>query len=68
MERQYKLLIVDNDNNILTTYRDSFTKLGFIVNTAQDGKEGLDKLRIDEFDIAIVEIQPKMVMKEIADR
>jgi len=67
MERQYKLLIVDDDNNILTTYRDSFTKPGFIVNTAQDGKEGLDKLRIDEFDIAIVDIKmPKMNGIELA--
>jgi DNA-binding response OmpR family regulator len=67
MERQYKLLIVDDDNDILTTYRDSFVKQGFIVDTAQDGKEGLDKLRLDEFDIVIVDIKmPEMNGIELA--
>lgn len=45
MERQYKLLIVDDENDILTNYQHSFAKPGFIVDTAQDGEQGLEKLR-----------------------
>jgi len=61
MERKYKLLIVDDDNNILTTFQDYFTQQGFIVDTASDGITGLEKLRADEFDVALVEIKiPKM--------
>ncbi|RKZ41489.1 MAG: hypothetical protein DRQ49_04905 [Gammaproteobacteria bacterium] len=61
MERKYKLLIVDDDNHIRTTFQDYFTKQSFIVETASDGIEGLEKLRADEFDVAIVDMKmPKM--------
>lgn len=61
MERKYKLLIIDDDNHIRTTFKDYFTKQSFIVETASDGIEGLEKLRADEFDVAIVDMKmPKM--------
>jgi len=61
MERDYKLLIVDDETEILNTYRDYFAKRGFIVETAADGVEGLEKLKNDEFDVALVDIRmPKM--------
>jgi DNA-binding response OmpR family regulator len=61
MERKYKLLIVDDDNDIRTTFQDYFTKQSFLVETASDGIEGLEKLRADEFDVAIVDMKmPKM--------
>jgi DNA-binding response OmpR family regulator len=44
MEREYKLLIVDDEPEIRDTYGDYFAKRGFIVDTAADGVEGLDKL------------------------
>ncbi|TGO02343.1 hypothetical protein PN36_26490, partial [Candidatus Thiomargarita nelsonii] len=61
MERQYKLLIVDNEPEIRDTYGNYFAKRGFIVDTAADGVEGLDKLLHDEFDAALIDIKmPKM--------
>ncbi|RKZ80464.1 MAG: hypothetical protein DRR19_23575 [Candidatus Parabeggiatoa sp. nov. 1] len=46
---------------MLTTFQDYFTKRGFLVDTASDGVEGLEKLRVDEFDVAIVDFKmPKM--------
>ncbi|KHD07853.1 hypothetical protein PN36_13205 [Candidatus Thiomargarita nelsonii] len=61
MERQYRVLIVDNDSEILTTYQDYLTKHGLEVETAQDGIEGLEKLHTGEFDVAVVETQlPKL--------
>jgi DNA-binding response OmpR family regulator len=61
MERQYKLLIVDDESEIRDTYGNYFAKRGFIVDTAADGALGLDKLLHDEFDVAIVDIKmPKM--------
>ena len=61
MDRQYKLLIVDDENVSLEIYSDYFKKRGYIVAVAENGIEGLDKLRQDEFDAAIVDIQmPKM--------
>jgi len=62
MERKYKLLIADNDQNILSEYGNYFYKQGFIVELAHDGIEGLEKLRRDkEFDVALVDLKmPKM--------
>lgn len=61
MNRQIKLLIVDDENQILSTYKDFFDKRGFLVETAKNGEEGLVKLQNGEFDVAIVDIlMPKM--------
>jgi DNA-binding response OmpR family regulator len=60
-EEQHKLLIIDDEPAIRDTYGDYFTKRGFMVETAADGVEGLDKLLPDEFDVALIDIKmPKM--------
>ena len=61
IERQYRLLIVDDEIEIGNTYRDFFVKRGFQVKIAKDGQEGLEQLRTGEFDVAIVDLlMPKM--------
>lgn len=61
MNRQLKLLIVDDENQILATYKSFFEKRDFLVETAIDGEDGFNKLREGEFDVAIVDIlMPKM--------
>jgi DNA-binding response OmpR family regulator len=57
MERKYRVLIIDNDNDILASYQNDLTQHGLEVETASDGVEGLEKLRTGEFDVAIVEVQ-----------
>ena len=61
MERNYKIIIIDDENGILSTYKEYFDKRGFIVDTAYDGSEGFEKLSEGEFDVAIIDIKmPKM--------
>jgi two-component system response regulator ArlR len=61
IERQYRLLIVDDEIEICNTYRDYFVKRGFQVEITQDGQEGLEQLRTGEFDVAIIDLlMPKM--------
>ncbi len=61
MDRQYNLLIIDDENEYLSVYQNFFVKRGFNVEVAHDGVEGLEKLRSEEFDVAIVDIKmPKM--------
>jgi len=57
MERKYRVLIVDDDSNTLTTYQDYLSQHGFIVDTALNGLEGLEKLREIEFDVALVDLE-----------
>ncbi len=57
MDHQYSLLIVDDEDSILTEHRKFFSKYGFAVKTAHNGREGLEKLRAGEFEVAIVDIQ-----------
>ena len=65
-EHPYRVLIIDSDNNSLATYQNYLTQQGFEVDTAQDGIEGIEKLRKDEPDVALVEIKlPKMSGIEI---
>lgn len=67
MERKYQILIVDDDNHIRITIQNHFTQQGFEVETAKDGLEGIEKLRHNTFDIAIVEISlPKINGLEIS--
>lgn len=56
MDKKYSVLIVDDDDGILKPYQEFFEDYGFDVDIAHDGKEGLDKLRHTEFDVAIVDI------------
>jgi len=57
MERQYQILIIDDNSELLNTYHQFLTQHGFQVETAQDGLDGLDKLRHGEFDVALVSLQ-----------
>lgn len=65
MERKYKVLIVDDEEGILTEYKDYLSRRGFIVEVAHDGFEGLEKLREGEFDVAIVDIKMTPAMSGI---
>lgn len=61
MEHQDTILIVDDEEKILNTYRNFFVKRGFAVEIADDGAEGLEKLRTGKFDVAIVDLRmPEM--------
>lgn len=52
----YKILIVEDDKEVLETYKAFFPKTEFKVFTAQDGLEGLLKFKNDIFDSVIVDI------------
>jgi two-component system, response regulator YesN len=54
---KYKILIVDDDEAILKPYQEFFTEYGFFAETVPNGKQGLEKLKTAEFDVAIVDIQ-----------
>jgi len=72
MDRPAKILIVDDEVNLLQSLSDVLKRKGYLVATARNGLEALEKLKERYFNIAIVDLKmPKMggielleVMKE----
>lgn len=52
----YRVLIVDNDVESQTRYRDFLHQRGFEVETANNGETGLDRLIHGDFNVALVEL------------
>lgn len=73
MPRPTKILIVDDEVNLLQALSDVLEKKGYSVATAQNGLEALGKLKERYFNIAIVDLKmPKMggmeLLKAMRDR
>ena len=55
---QYRILIVDDDEVIRTFFYQAFTNIGYICETAENGKLGVDIVKSqDNFDAVILDIQ-----------
>ena len=66
----YKLLLVDDDKEIIESLKSSLTREGYDVATALDGEEGLRKVKEYDPDIILLDLMmPKLngfdVLKEI---
>jgi DNA-binding response OmpR family regulator len=57
----YRVLVVDDEQDMREELVALLEEHHFVVETANDGEEGLKKLLTDEFDVAIVDLKmPKM--------
>lgn len=52
-----KILIVDDEANMLEHLSDALNEEGYQVKTAEDGQEALEQVKIFNFDIAIIDIR-----------
>ena len=58
MEQEVKhVIVVDDDRGILRTFRLILEKERYIVETAETGKEALDKINNQQFDVALVDVR-----------
>ena len=56
-----KILIIEDDKILLEMYKDKFVNDGFAVETALDGKEGIEKMRSFLPNVVILDlIMPKV--------
>ena len=56
-----RLLIVDDEAGIRRTLKDLMTMQGYEVEEAENGAEGLEKIKSGQFDLVLSDIQmPKM--------
>jgi DNA-binding response OmpR family regulator len=61
MERQYKILIVDDEPDLTETLTVMLVNRGFVVLIASDGNDGLIKAKDEQPDIIILDLMmPKM--------
>jgi DNA-binding response OmpR family regulator len=56
MTHRHKLLVIDDEQPILDEIKNYFEKRDFTVETALSGEEGLEKLRNQSFDVALVDL------------
>ncbi len=57
VEKRAKILVVDDDPNLLNLLVDTLSTIGYVVTGAEDGAIALDKLRENEFDLMITDIK-----------
>ena len=51
-----KILIIDDDTYILRSFSTVLTKRGFEVETAETGKQALEKLKHGSFNLALIDV------------
>ena len=57
MKQTYKsVLVVDDDRAILNTFSRILKKAGFSTETADSGKEALEKIQTQNYDIALIDM------------
>ncbi|NOR71561.1 MAG: response regulator [Methylomarinum sp.] len=56
MSYKYKLLVIDDEQAVLTEIKNYFEKREFLVETALTGEEGLEKLRQQMFEVVLIDL------------
>ncbi|MCX7093618.1 MAG: response regulator [Methylobacter sp.] len=69
MTQRYNLLVIDDEQSILDEIKRYFEKREFAVETALSGEEGLEKLRKQPFDVALIDLcMPQMSGLEVIQK
>ena len=69
MEQKKRILIVDDDRDILESLRMLLEAKGYEIETAETGKEALDKFTTASFDLALLDVKlPDMEGQELLAR
>ena len=57
METYRTILVVDDDKSILRTFTRILQKNGYKIDTAETGKEAIEKANKNQYDLALVDIR-----------
>ncbi len=52
-----KILLIDDEENILMLYQQELLEDGYQVLTAQNAREGIDKIKEEQFDLVVMDIR-----------
>lgn len=68
MAQKYHLLVIDDEQPIMDEIKSYFEKRDFTVTTVLSGEEGLEKLRHQAFDVALIDLcMPTMSGLEVIE-
>ncbi len=56
-EKKMRILVVDDDLNILKVFKQILEKAGYQVETADTGKVALEKLRKGKFNVSLIDVR-----------
>jgi DNA-binding NtrC family response regulator len=56
-ETKKRILVVDDDAGILSVFRHILEKEGYFVETVETGREALQKLQNEKFDVCLVDVR-----------
>jgi CheY-like chemotaxis protein len=56
MREQKKIMVVDDDNDVVVTYQTVFQRMGYGVETARDGGECLEKIGRGKPDLILLDV------------
>ena len=56
MDQNHKILIVDDEENILWVFKKAFEKKGFLVDTAASGEDALSKIQENDYLVVFTDI------------
>ena len=56
-EEKKRVLVVDDDISILRVFKSILEKEGYIVETAETGKEALEKINNEKFNLCLVDVK-----------
>ena len=57
MSKRPRILIIDDDEDIRTVFKLNLEKVGYVVDTAEGGKEAIEKSKDKHFNLALIDIK-----------
>lgn len=57
IKKKYRILLVDDDNDVTTTFNAGLPKYGFVVDSFNDPKESIQSFKADTYDLLILDIR-----------
>lgn len=56
-EEKKRILVVDDDVNILRVFKNILEKEGYIVDTAETGKDVIEKIKEEKFSVCLIDVR-----------
>ena len=57
MSTQIRVLVIDDDESMRIACRQSLERAGYVVSTAENGDQALEKIRQESFDVALLDLR-----------